>query len=493
MSNIEGNFLGNAVSDADYNNVWGDRSGFGNCYVRGITPCLCTAYVPWQSGTFTRNHVLTYCDGSYNYTRQKALVDIQWGILNSWGYYAGFGLNGIDGLGYYMIGRGHYGFVTSTNNSGNGAFWNGSTMAFGDGDGTQLGPLTEIDVVGHEYTHGVTQKLVTTSTQSGLTYTHESGAANESFSDIFGTMIEHVAHPGKDWLLGAHCVTPGVRGGALRNMANPPAYNQPDHYSNRVFQGLCVPSDANDNCGVHVNSGIMNKAFFLLAAGGTHPKSGIFVRSIGEPHAASIFFKALNDYVRPNDNFNAIRVATESAARDLYGTCSKDFREIVRAWHAVGVGSNTPTIPTSPCPANYSYYMNQSVPTTMVAGTAYNVSVTMKNTSNITWSPGNYLLGSQNLQDNTWGTRRVALPTFVAPESDVTFNFTVTAPYDGDAHDFKWQMVSSGGEWFGEQTDNVNVAVTANCSLKQECLTRIGTTSWNWNYSTCRCERGEIW
>src|SRR6266516_2436558 len=114
-------------------------------------------------------------------------------------------------------------------------------------------------------------------------------------------------------------------------------------------------------------------------------------------------------------------------------------------------------------PSNGATFISQSVPTSMVAGQSYNVSVTMKNTGTNTWTSANlYRLGSQNPQDNgTWGTSRVALPASVAPGSQVTFNFTVTAPAAPNTYNFQWCMVQDGVMWFGDFTTNVQVTVSS--------------------------------
>ncbi len=146
-------------------------------------------------------------------------------------------------------------------------------MTYGDGDGTQFTPLTTIDICGHEMTHGVTERT------ANLTYAKESGALNESMSDVMGSMVELYADggtvTGNTWKIGEDAYTPGTSGDALRRMDNPNAVGDPDHYSLRLYPGTCTPSNANDQCGVHTNSSITNHTFYLIAAGGTNRVSGI--------------------------------------------------------------------------------------------------------------------------------------------------------------------------------------------------------------------------
>jgi RHS repeat-associated protein len=129
-----------------------------------------------------------------------------------------------------------------------------------------------------------------------------------------------------------------------------------------------------------------------------------------------------------------------------------------------GFGDYSPNwsnIMTPPPPPNGAQFISQSVPQTMTAGQSYSVSVTMKDTGSNTWTTASqYNFGSQNAQDNTtWGMGRVALPSSVASGSQVTFNFTVTAPATSGTYNFQWRMVQDGVEWFGDLTPNVVVTV----------------------------------
>jgi Zn-dependent metalloprotease len=279
-------------------------------------------------------------------SRQSAAVDAHYGAATAWDYFANVhGYRGIDNQGSGVPIFVHY-------DSGyNNAFWNGSVMAFGDGDGARFGPLVSLDIVGHEYTHAVTEKT------ANLEYVTESGAANESFSDIFGTALEPrdsavFPEQRKDYQIGEDCFTPGTPDDAMRNMADPPSGGSSgkiDHYSKlrRLAAGELPQGDAtkpgyNDAGYVHSNSGIQNKAFFLLAEGGTHPASGIEVQGIGRPSAEKIFFRALSLKLFTTAQFADVRAATLSAAADLYGGDSPQYASTGQAWGAVGVGEATP-------------------------------------------------------------------------------------------------------------------------------------------------------
>lgn len=186
-----------------------------------------------------------------------------------------------------------------------------------------------LDVVAHELTHGVTGYT------SDLIYQGESGALNESFSDMMGTSAEFFFQPGgigplkADYLLGEDVVTPG----GLRSMSAPTTFGDPDHYSVR-FTG------SGDNGGVHINSGIPNHVFFLSIEGGRNRVSGIQVTGVGGANREQIekvFYRAFTQMLPRSANFKTARAATIQAARDLYGAGSAAESSVTQAWTAVGV------------------------------------------------------------------------------------------------------------------------------------------------------------
>lgn len=212
----------------------------------------------------------------------------------------------------------------------NNAFWDGDEMTFGDGDGVIFtGFARSLDVVAHELAHGVTQYA------SGLVYQDESGALNEHFSDVIGTAVTQWAHgegpDDADWLIGDEIMGPDLYGEALRSMRNPgTAYDnallgkdpQPAHYADR-FTGSA------DNGGVHINSGIPNRAFYLAAT------------ELGDTLLTTrIWYHALN-FLSPNATFAQAAAQVAESARILVkaGVAHKGAAQIVRgAWRAVGVG-----------------------------------------------------------------------------------------------------------------------------------------------------------
>ncbi|MBH5316296.1 M4 family metallopeptidase [Paenibacillus sp. GSMTC-2017] len=268
-----------------------------------------------------------------------------------------FGRNSLDGNGFAIKSTVHFGL------NYNNAFWNGVQIAYGDGNGTLFRAFSaDLDVIGHELTHAVTEY------SANLIYQGESGALNESVSDIFGNTIQ-----GTNWLLGDDIYTPNIPGDALRSLENPTLYNQPDHYSNR-YTGTA------DNGGVHINSGINNKAFYLLAQGGTH--YGVTVTGIGRADAAKILYRTLTLYLTPSSNFTAIRAASIQAATDLFGANSTQVSSVQASYAAVGVGTvpttdtQAPTVPTglaSSGVTNTSVSLAWNASTDNVAVTGYEV------------------------------------------------------------------------------------------------------------------------
>ncbi len=243
-------------------------------------------------------------------------------------YFNNHGRDSIDDAGMTMVSRVHYG------RNYNNAFWDGSQMTYGDGDGVTFAPLSEdADVVAHELTHGVTER------SSGLIYQNESGALSEAWSDIFGAMVDRQeGATGADiWFIGEDIYTPGISGDALRNMACPSCVGDFDYYPTR-YTGTA------DNGGVHWNSGIANLAFKLLVTGGTHPAvaNGVNVPAIGFDAAADIFYAANDACLTPSSNFAAARYCTA----DVYG--GSDAAAVHAAWDAVGVPNDPPPPPNPP-------------------------------------------------------------------------------------------------------------------------------------------------
>jgi bacillolysin len=279
----------------------------------------------------------------------QAATDAHWGAEMTYDYYMlNHGRNSVDNAGYNLLSYVHY----STNY--NNAFWDGTRMTYGDGSGSYT-IFTGLDVCGHEITHGVT------SNSSNLTYSNESGALNESYSDIFGNSIENYARPTQwSWKIGED-ITVGNTG--LRNMSNPNAFSNPDTYNGTYWY-----TGTADNGGVHTNSGVSNYWYYLLVTGGTGVNdisNSYTVSGLGWTSASQIAFRANTVYYTPSTNYATARNLSIQAAIDLFGVCSNEVKQTTNAWYAVGVGpaysatvaSNFNASTTSFCalPANVNF------------------------------------------------------------------------------------------------------------------------------------------
>ncbi|WP_085522332.1 M4 family metallopeptidase [Tuberibacillus sp. Marseille-P3662] len=253
-------------------------------------------------GTNVPGYWLVDEDGMFNANDQSAAVSAHYnaGVVYDY-YYNNFDRNSYDGNGSTLTSTVHY------SQNYNNAFWNGNQMVYGDGDGTTFIPLSgALDVVAHELTHAVTD------TTAQLVYQDQSGALNESFSDVFGTFIE-----GDDYLMGEDVYTPNQSGDALRSLAHPAKYGQPEHMDDYV-------QTSQDNGGVHTNSGIPNKAAYNTLSNMSWDK------------AEQIYYRALTVYLSSYSDFSDARAALLQAAADLYGYNS-EYQVVANAWNQVGV------------------------------------------------------------------------------------------------------------------------------------------------------------
>lgn len=194
--------------------------------------------------------------------------------------------------------------------------------------------LATLDIVGHEFAHGIIEHT------ADLAYEGESGALHESFADILGTLVERsLLDDAFDWEIGAEI-------GGLRSLESPHTYLQPRQYGPAdAFwaeeKGTCLPQPQNPtglnfDCTVHTNSGVQNRWFYLLSEGGIQSQTTVY--GIGTDAAAQIVFRSLTHYLLPYDTYADARLASIQAAADMYGECSNELAQVKNAWAAVGVG-----------------------------------------------------------------------------------------------------------------------------------------------------------
>ena len=269
------------------------------------------------------------------YDGSGATYDLYWDVYQR---------NSIDGAGLRLDSTVHY------QKGYDNAFWNGKQMVYGDGD-EDLPPgqrlfnrfTIAIDVIGHELTHGVTQYT------GGLVYSNQPGALNESFSDVFGSLVKQrnlgQTAAQADWIIGQGLLTSNVNGIGLRSMKDPgTAYNdpvlgkdpQPGHMKDYV-------TTTSDNGGVHINSGIPNRAFYLVA---TELGANAWDK------AGNIWYVTLRDRIRSTTNFQGAADFTYTVAGELYGLNSLEHQAVKNGWAGVGivVGETEPIPDPNPNP-----------------------------------------------------------------------------------------------------------------------------------------------
>lgn len=317
----------------DYDPVGGDDLGGG--FVIGS-----------NSGNWTTSGN----SGSYVVNNNNPALDVHWGMQKTYDFYLNvFNRNSYDGNGSIIknyINPPDY--QLQNNRSPNNAGARPSPynfMMYGMGDGNSMNPVVGLDVEGHEFTHMVVEKR--NSSFSPMVYQGESGALDESFSDIFGTCIEFYTKPlTANWTIGEDVKLPS--GNFLRSMEEPSLKQHPDTYNSGQYWKN--PTDINfDYGGVHYNSGVQNYWFYLLAQNtstltitGTNDLNNTYsVTSIGINKARQIAYKNLTTYLpSPNSTYMDSYYGSLLAAQELYGNPSPEYTAVRNAWYAVGIGND---------------------------------------------------------------------------------------------------------------------------------------------------------
>jgi len=285
---------------------------------------------PVNQRTLVNNSTPTDSDNYWDFDGAIVNAHAYLGLVYDY-YFLSFGRNGIDDNNLDIIANVHQG------DGYDGASWNRVTEQMYFLDPGPLGWRTAaaLDVIGHEYTHGVTQFT------SELIYSFESGALSEAFSDIMGTAIEFYCQPPDssfnmaDWVMGEDVYQ--VYGDYLRSLSDPNSKQQspygpdPCHLSQRIS----VP-ESDDNGGVHYNCTIYSHAYYLLAAGGTNKVSEISVEGIGIEKATKIFYRAWVYYLTSTSVFLDAKDAIVNSAGDLYGQTSTECAQTLNAMYAIG-------------------------------------------------------------------------------------------------------------------------------------------------------------
>lgn len=350
------------------------------------------------------------------------------------------------------------------------AFWNGSVMTYGDGSFPAPGgfkALTSLDVCGHEIGHGVC------SSTSDLVYALESGAMNEALSDIWAACIEYYAIKNVDpslaakykpFYIGEQISVDSTR--PLRRMDSPKAESNPDTYGGQFWtkQPGCTPTLANDQCGVHNNSGVLNKWFYLITVGsgvgsgpdaafagtddgvndavaGSHVANAYSVKGLGFNVAERITF-LMETMLTATADFAEARLVSIQAATQISGSpCSAMVESVTNAWYAVGVGAKF----VKPCTITYGFTIsNGSLATTETGApggcSSYKIislPVVMPANSSATISSGgtainsvDYLLPSTTITNTASISKQIAFLVKIfddaATEEDETISLNLT-------------------------------------------------------------------
>lgn len=351
--------------------------------------------------------------------------------------------NSYDNAGAKIKSYVHYDDTPSTTAGYENAYWNGSVMTYGDGAST-FKPLTALDVCGHEIGHAVCEKT------ANLTYANESGAMNEGFSDIWGASVEKYTSDNlgltkSTWDIGEDIMR---NGGALRSMSNPNQYGQPAYYKGRYWAATTTsPSNANDQGGVHTNSGVLNYWYYLISVGksGTNEAGNAYsVAALGLQAAAKIAFRTESVYLTASSTYASARTGSIQAATDLYGAGSTQVQAVTNAWYAVGVGAAYGSGGTTTPPTTTAYCTSQG------SSQAYEYIdyVKLGSIARTSTADGGYYDGT-------------ALSTSVAAGSSQTINFSVG--FASSAYTEYWKIFIDYNQ-DGDFTDSGETVVSGSSS-----------------------------
>ena len=287
------------------------------------------------------------------------------------------------------------------------ARWTGFWSEFGDAGGE---PWTFVDVVAHEFGHGFTRA------NAALIYSRESGALNESFSDIIGEAVQRHVSGEADWY-----ATPSPLD-TIRDYIDPNQFEQPDTYFGDFWR-----VESGDNYGVHSNSAVQNHWFYLLCEGGaaTNDHGAAYqVASIGFEAAIDIALRNARYYLTPSSGYHDARQGSLFAAEDLFGSCSFEYMQVANAWHAVGVGEAVGTEDFTIL--NVGGYELCNI------GDEEFVTITIKHLGCDTTGPLTLDLKLQKTNALVIQNEQVEFVTGIAPGE--TFEYTFTQPFDFSRH-----------------------------------------------------------
>jgi len=411
-----------------------------------------------NSSIYTRNNngnsITDFWDNDNNWSANEhgihnVALDVHWGAEMTIDYFKEIHFrNGYDNRGAPLISNVHYPGAQDN------AFWSPSEKQVFFGDGQMQGPLVSLDVVAHEIGHAVCNYSV--GNNVGLNYSGESGALNESLSDIWGACVEKQYAPEKEtWIMGEDAIS-----GGIRSMSNPKSslITQPNTYK----QDYWVDTNSSyDNGGVHINSGVGNYWFYLLSEGGqgTNDLGNSYkVTGIGILKASKIVYKMETNYLTSTSGYSAAYNASIRAATDLYGGNSSEVISVINAWYAVGIGSNFAIYGKDLICANHmaKYEIVPSPGNNIVWTCSANLRITplaetawistVQNQSGNGWVKATFQSGSQtyNLTCNIW-VAEPDVPEFNFRETNNYLEGIAWIPSPKEGISYRWETSPSQG------------------------------------------------
>ncbi len=427
----------------------------------------------------------TTADGTISIAEQRSAVSAAFNFRSTLNYFKNkHNRNGIDNAGMAVV------HITNWYDSADpiNAFWSGDPwnfMAFSNAEGsTTYNPLScAIDVVAHELSHGVTDKT------SQLAYENHSGALNESWSDVMGWEVEYYATGSADWLLGEDIYKSGTN--AFRSFSSPTTYSQPDKVGGTYYvTPTTSPSSSNDYGGVHINSGIPNKVFYLLVNGGTHYSVTVSpfsttLSTAADQVGALAYLINTGGYYTTSTTFDQARTVWESACSALYSGDATKLLNVKRAWYSVNVGTNpdavtnTVTVTAPNGGENWTVGTSRNITWTST-GTISNVKIEYSTNSGTNWitvvssvsNSGSYAWTVPNTASTTCRVR--VSDAAVSTTNDMSnANFTISASVTNSIT----VTAPNGGEnWTVGTSRNITWSYTGTISnVKIEYSTNSGT------------------
>lgn len=343
------------------------------------------------------------------------------------------------------------------------AYWTGEASYYGDGDCRGYGPLTTLEVVGHEYAHGFTQF------SSGLIYRGESGGMNEATSDMFGKALEKQYDPaGFDWLIGESFIENDELQ-SFRSMEDPNARSNPKYYGGLYWE----------NNGVHSWSGLWNHWFYLLSEGGSGVNEGGYsysVDSIGIETALDIVFLLHTAYLTPNATYFECRNLSELAVEDLHGPGSDIWVAVEEAWKAIGVVSEGGTSDLKrdlTIQVNFADFGLCRPDSTLVSVNLWNVgteTILMGDSLLIEYDVDDYRKQEWFVLDRDLGINNILPLTFSeeAPitQDEIMVTVTIISSDSNVDNDFAFWFQSYSGSTFA---DNISLRTSLGTSVEAAC------------------------